>query len=244
MRPIELVVCWVVVGCGPSVSSRGDDDDGNARGGSSGSAAGGAGGTAGSGSGNVATGGLSIPVGGTSALGGSGRGPYDPPPDSDDDGVSDPDEATAGTNPHEKDTDGDGCDDLLEATFGECDLETMASVYSCDGEARLVLTMAAGTGSRMSDLTTAWDPIVGGIEEDLWAQATEVTPEGSGDVGELFALSSVEPEARVAYRVVPNLVFTWVGVRTYALRVSSASGGLLAEGKILWRRPVCPPTPE
>jgi hypothetical protein len=243
MRPIEFAVCLVVVGCGPNVSSGDDDDDGNARGGSSASATGGTGGAAGSGSGNVATGGQSIPVGGTTAVG-SGGGPYDPPPDSDDDGVSDPDEASAGTNPHEKDTDADGCDDLLEATFGECNLETMASVYSCGGQASLVLTMAAGTGSHMSDLTTEWDPIVGGIEEDLWAQATEVTPEGSGDIAETFTLSSVEPSARVTFRVLPNVVFRWSGVRTYALRVSSASGGLLAEGKILWRRPVCPPPPE
>jgi hypothetical protein len=239
MRPIELAVFLVLVGCGPHVSY--DDDVAN-RGGS-GSVTGGAGGMAGSGSGNSATGGSSIPVGGTTASAGSGGDPYDPPPDSDDDGVSDADEATAGTNPHEKDTDADGCDDLLEARFGDCNLETMASVYSCEGEADLVLTMAAGTGSRMSDLETALIPIAGGIEEDLWAQTTEVTPAGSGEIDASFWLTSVDPGARVAFRVLPNLVFTWSGVRTYALRVSSAAGGLLAEGQILWRRPYCPPLP-
>jgi len=188
--------------------------------------------------GSVATDGQTIQVGGTSGVG--GRGPYDPPADTDDDGISDEDEVSGGTDPAIADTDGDGCDDLLETTFGECDTETMASVYSCDGEARLVLTMATGTGERMSDLTAEITPLAGGFAEDLWPRTSAITPPGAGDFADDGTLLFVDPGARVDYRVLPYVVFRWEGIRTYTLRISSAAGGVLAEGKILWRRGRCP----
>ena len=94
--------------------------------------------------------------------------------------------------------------------------------------------------SRMTDLTTEIAPLGGGFAEDLWAQATEITPVGAGDIGDLYALVSIEPEATVGYRVIPNVVFHWEGVRTYVVRVSSAEGGELGSGRIVWHRRNCP----
>jgi hypothetical protein len=164
----------------------------------------------------------------------------EPAPDSDDDGIPDDDEIAGGTDPRVADTDGDGCDDLLEATFGACDTETMASVYSCDGQALLALTMASGTGERMSDLNTEITPLGGGHAEDLWPRASEITPLEAGDFADDGTLVFVDPGARVDFVVLPYVVFRWEGIRTYTLRISSAAGGVLAEGKILWRREHCP----
>lgn len=237
-----VAMCFALLACSQSTYSGDDDDGDHGTGGMAGASEGGAAGT-GSGGSN-STGGMPIPVGGTggtSDMGGTGaQGPY-PQPDTDGDGISDQNEIPAGTNPLEPDSDGDGCDDLVESLFGEeCDPETMVSVHSCEGETSLVLTMATGTGSRMSDLTTEIAPLDSGFEEDLWAQANEVTPTGAGEIGDLFALVSVEPEAVVGYRVIPNVVFHWEGVRSYALRVSSAEGGELATGRIAWHRADCP----
>jgi hypothetical protein len=198
------------------------------------SGAGGASGGAGT-AGFVATGGTTIPVGGS-----GGTGAYTPPPDSDDDGIPDDVERRAGTDPFRPDSDGDGCDDLLEARFGECDLDTMASVFSCAGEARLVLTIGSGSGARMSDVSTRVVPVEGGIEEDLWARATQIDPAEAGELGELDSLASVDPGARVTFVVVPNLVFRWNAIHTYRIRVVSDTAGTLAEGNIVWRRRDCP----
>jgi hypothetical protein len=228
----------LLLACDPS-ATYGDDDDvssGNSHGGNL--ATGGVGGAGAESGRPVATGGQSVHVGGTSGVG--GRGQDVPLPDADDDGIPDDDEIAVGTDPRIADTDGDGCDDLLEATFGECDTETMASVHSCDGEAHLALTMAPGTGERMNDLVAQIVPLSGGFAEDLWPRVSEVTPADAGDFAGDGTLLSVDPGARVAYRVVPFVVFRWQGIRTYVLRVSSSAGGVLAEGKIVWRRSVCP----
>jgi hypothetical protein len=241
---LAIAMCFVLLACSESAHYGDDDDDDDGTGGTAGaSETGDAAGTATAGSNS--TGGVPIPVGGTggtSDTGGIGaRGPY-PQPDTDGDGISDQNEIPAGSNPLAPDSDGDGCDDLVESLFGEeCDSDTMVSVHSCQGETSLVLTMATGTGSRMSDLTTEIAPLGSGFAEDLWAQATEVTPADAGEVGDLFALVSVEPEAVVSYRVIPNVVFKWEGVRTYALRISSEEGGELASGRIAWHRRDCGP---
>ena len=229
--------------CGGRASSgvRGDDDESRGSNGGANSAAGSAsGGAAGAGTaGFVATGGNAIPSGGS---GGTSAypDPHTPPPDSDDDGIPDDVERGAGTDPFLPDSDGDGCDDLLEARFGACDRDTMASVFSCTGEATLVLTIRSGTGVRMSDLSTRVVPVEGGIEEDLWPRAMHVDPVEAGSLGELDSLVSVEPGARVTFVVVPNLVFRWNGMHTYRIRVVSEKAGTLAEGSIVWRRRDCP----
>ena len=234
-----LVFGPLLLGCDPSTTYTDDDDDGPAGNSHGGNLATGGVGSAGAQSGgSVATGGQTIQVGGTSGVG--GRGQDVPPPDSDDDGIPDDDEIAGGTDPRVPDTDADGCDDLLEATFGECDTETMASVYSCDGEAHLVLTMAAGTGERMSDVTTTITPLDAGFAEDLWPRASEVTPPEAGNFTDDGTLVAVDPGAEVAYRVLPYVVFRWEGVRTYTLTIASTEGGVLAEGNILWRRAHCP----
>lgn len=233
-----LILGPLLLACDPSTTYTDDDDGpaGNSHGGTL--ATGGVGGAGAEAGGSVTTGGQPTQDGGTSGVG--GRGQEVPPPDSDDDGIPDDEEISGGTDPRLADTDGDGCDDLLEATFGECDPETMASVYSCDGEAHLVLTMAPGTGERMSDLTAEIVPLSGGFAEDLWPRASEVTPADAGDLADDGTLLVVDPGAHVAYRVVPFVVFRWKGTRTYTLTVSSAAGGVLAEGSIVWRRGDCP----
>ena len=231
-----LVLGPLLLSCEPVTTYSDDDGPGTySQGGNL--ATGGVGGAGAESGGSVATGGQTIQVGGTGGVG--GRGQDVPLPDSDDDGIPDADEITGGTDPDVPDTDGDGCDDLLEATFGECDTETMASVYSCDGEAHLVLTMATGTGERMSDLMATVTPLDGGFAEDLWPRASEITPLDAGDFADDGKLVSVDPGARVAFRVLPYVVFRWKGIRTYTLVISSAAGGDLAEGKIVWRRGDC-----
>lgn len=237
MRLRALVLGPLLLACEPSTTYA-DDDDGPGTYSQGGNlATGGVGGADAESGGSGATGGQAIQVGGTSGVG--GRGQDVPPLDSDDDGIPDDDELAGGTDPHVPDTDGDGCDDLLEATFGECDTETMASVYSCDGEAHLVLTMATGTGERMSDLTAEIVPLSEGFAEDLWPRASEVTPPEAGNFADDGTLLAVDPGAEVAYRVLPYVVFRWKGIRTYTLVISSAAGGALAEGKIVWRRGDC-----
>ena len=240
---LTLGVSSVVLACGASSKTAGDDDDGAETGGATtGGTSGTEGGSAGAEKGGTSgseTGGA-LATGGQPTLGGSGGtggGIDEPPPDRDDDGISDEDESTSGTNPDAKDSDGDGCDDLLEASFGECDAGTMESV-SCEGNGALVLTMAAGTGSLMSDLTTEFAP-----PGDLWPKVEAITPEGAADVDDLLQLESVEPAATLTVRVVPFVVARWSGVRKYAFYITSAEGGVLAEGKILWRRQNCPLPP-
>jgi hypothetical protein len=100
--------------------------------------------------------------------------------------------------------------------------------------------MAAGTGERMSDLTATITPLDSGFAEDLWPKVSEVTPLGAGDFADDGTLVFVDPSARVSFSVLPYVVFRWTGIRTYTLTISSAAGGTLAEGKIVWRRGVCP----
>ena len=237
-RVFVLGAALALEACGGHTSVRAGDDDGgspHSSGGADSMAGSASGGAAGAGTaGFVGTGGSTIPGGGS-----GGTGAYTPPPDSDDDGIPDEAERRAGTDPFLPDSDGDGCDDLLEARFGECDTDTMASVFSCAGEATLVLTIGSGTGVRMSDLSTRVVPVEGGIEEDLWPKATQIAPVEAGELGELSSLASVDPGARVTFVVVPNLVFRWNAIHTYRIRVVSEKAGTLAEGMIVWRRRDC-----
>lgn len=243
-RLLEVSVCFACFACSESAYNAGDDDDDDV-GGTGGMSDAGRGGTAGTGASGAsgASGGALVPVGGTGGTGATGGAadPSDIEPDTDDDGIPDRNEVVAGSNPLEKDSDGDGCDDLVESFFGdECDLETMAAIDSCDGALDLTLTIAEGTGNRMSDLTTEIVALSGGFAEDLWAQAREVAPSDAGEIGELYELTSVEPSSRVDYHVVANVVFRWTGVRTWAIVVTSAEGGGLGYGRVLWRRRNCP----
>jgi hypothetical protein len=91
----------------------------------------------------------------------------------------------------------------------------------------------------MMDLTADIVPLEEGFAEDLWPRASEVTPADAGDFADDGTLLFVDPGARVDFRVLPFVVFRWKGIRSYVLTISSAAGGALAEGKIVWRRGDC-----
>ena len=78
------------------------------------------------------------------------------------------------------------------------------------------------------------------VVSDIRRTWSEVTPPEAGNFADDGTLLAVDPGAEVAYRVLPYVVFRWKGIRTYPLVISSAAGGELAEGKIVWRRGDCP----